>query len=127
MDAIGISRHLPILIYVKGEPDKTVYTANRNERDSIPNRTDAGYWMPPAVFGSSTSVEAMTLALGHVRSVATPGLAVGVELSFLPPTPRTCCARNCRFVQAMRPLEKLRSIARAAGTGFRHDHSFDLR
>jgi Xaa-Pro aminopeptidase len=63
MEAIGTSRFLPIFVYVKGAPDKSVYIANRNERDSVENRTGAGYWMPPVLFGSSTSVEAMTLAL----------------------------------------------------------------
>src|SRR4051794_4785687 len=84
MEAIGISRYLPVFVYVKGAPDKSAYIANRNERDSVQNRTGAGYWMPPIVFGSSTSVEAMTLALKHLKAVATPALRVGVEMSFLP-------------------------------------------
>jgi Xaa-Pro aminopeptidase len=113
MEAIGISRYLPILVYVKGELDKSVYIANRNERDSVQNRTSAGYWMPLVVFGSSTSVEAMTLALKHVKSVATPALRVGAEMSFLPADAADVLRKelpDCRLVEAMRPLEKLRSI-----------------
>jgi Xaa-Pro aminopeptidase len=117
MEAIGISRYLPVFVYVKGAPDKSAYIANRNERDSVHNRTSAGYWMPPVVFGSSTTVEAMTLALKHVKSVAPPALRVGAEMSFLPADAADVLRRDlpdCQLVEAMRPLEKLRSIKTAA-------------
>ncbi|SCB52910.1 Xaa-Pro aminopeptidase [Bradyrhizobium shewense] len=117
MEAIGISRYLPIFVYVKGALDKSAYIANRNERDSIQNRTSAGYWMPTVVFGSSTSVEAMTLALEHVKAAATSALNVGAEMSFLPADAADVLRSelpNCRLVEAMRPLEKLRSIKTAA-------------
>ncbi|MBR0789438.1 aminopeptidase P family protein [Bradyrhizobium manausense] len=117
MEAIGISRYLPIFVYVKGDLAKSAYIANRNERDSVQNRTSAGHWMPPVVFGSSTSVEAMTLALEHVKSVATPALRIGAELSFLPVDAADVLRRElpgCRLIEAMRPLEKLRSIKTAA-------------
>jgi Xaa-Pro aminopeptidase len=117
MEAIGTSRFLPIFVYVKGAPDKSVYIANRNERDSVENRTGAGYWMPPVLFGSSTSVEAMTLALKHIKAIATPALRVGAELSFLPADAADVLRRelpDCQLVEAMRPLEKLRSIKTAA-------------
>jgi Xaa-Pro aminopeptidase len=117
MEAIGISRYLPVFVYVKGAPDKSAYIANRNERDSVQNRTGAGCWMPPVVFGSSTSVEAMTLALKHVKAVATSALRVGVEMSFLPADAADVLRKelpDCQLVEAMRPLEKLRSIKTAA-------------
>jgi Xaa-Pro aminopeptidase len=117
MEAIGTSRFLPIFVYVKGAPDKSVYIANRNERDSVENRTGAGYWMPPVLFGSSTSVEAMTLALKHIKAIATPALRVGAELSFLPADAADVLRGelpDCQLVEAMRPLEKLRSIKTAA-------------
>jgi Xaa-Pro aminopeptidase len=117
MEAIGISRYLPIFVYVKGAPDRSAYIANRNERDSVQNRTDAGYWMPQVVFGSSTSVEAMTLAVKHVKAIATPALRVGVEMSFLPADAADVLRKelaDCQLVEAMRPLEKLRSIKTAA-------------
>ena len=113
MEAIGISRYLPIFVYVKGALNKSVYIANRNERDSVQNRTDAGYWMPPVVFGSSTSVEAMTLAVKHIRTIATTAPHIGAELSFLPADAGDVLRKqlpDCRLVEAMRPLEKLRSI-----------------
>jgi len=113
MEAIGISRYLPVFVYVKGAQDKSAYIANRNERDSVQNRISAGYWMPPVVYGSSTSVEAMTLAIQHLKSVATSRLQVGAEMSFLPADAADLLRRelpHCQFVEAMRPLEKLRSI-----------------
>lgn len=126
MEAIGISRYLPIFVYVKGALDKSAYIANRNERDSVQNRTSAGYWMPPVVFGSSTSVEAMTLALKHVRAVATSALRIGAEMSFLPADAADVLHRelpDCRLVEAMRPLEKLRSIKTAAELGILQEAS----
>ena len=117
MEAIGISRYLPVFVYVKGAPEKSAYIANRNERDSVQNRTGAGYWMPPVVFGSSTSVEAMTLALSHLKTIATPALRLGVEMSFLPVDAADLLRRelpDCQLIEAMRPLERLRSIKTAA-------------
>ena len=117
LEAIGVSRFLPVIVYVKGAPDKSAYIANRNERDSVQNRTEAGYWMPPVVFGSSTSIEAMTLALEHVKAIATPGFHIGIEMSFLPTDAADVLRRelpDCQLVEAMRPLEKLRSIKTAA-------------
>ncbi|WP_377831347.1 M24 family metallopeptidase (plasmid) [Bradyrhizobium lupini] len=117
MEAVGISRYLPIFVYVKGGLDKSAYIANRNERDSVQNRTGAGFWMPPVVFGSSTSVEAMTLALKHIKSIATPALRIGAELSFLPTDAADVLRKElpgCQPIEAMRPLEKLRSIKSAA-------------
>ena len=35
MDAIGISRYLPILVYPKGRPQDAAYIANRNEKDLL--------------------------------------------------------------------------------------------
>jgi len=117
MEAIGISRYLPIFVYVKGALDASVYIANRNERDSVQNRIAGGHWMPPAVFGSSTSVEAMTLALDHIKAVATPAPRIGVEMAFLPLDAAEVLRKalpNCRLVEAMRPLERLRSVKTAA-------------
>ncbi|MBR0828408.1 aminopeptidase P family protein [Bradyrhizobium manausense] len=117
MEAIGISRYLPVFVYVKGALDKSTYIANRNERDSVQNRIDAGHWMPPVVFGSSTTVEAMTLAVKHVKGVAISALRVGVEMSFLPADAAEVLRRelgHCRLVEAMRPLEKLRAVKTAA-------------
>jgi len=117
MEAIGISRYLPVFVYVKGAPDKAAYVASRNERDSVQNRTAAGYWMPPVVFGSSTAVEAMTLALRHVKDVAPSTFRMGVEMSFLPLDAAEVLRKelpHCELVEAMRPLEKLRAIKSAA-------------
>jgi Xaa-Pro aminopeptidase len=59
----------------------------------------------------------MTLALKHIKAIATPALRVGAELSFLPADAADVLRRelpDCQLVEAMRPLEKLRSIKTAA-------------
>ncbi|MCK1383645.1 Xaa-Pro peptidase family protein [Bradyrhizobium sp. 21] len=117
MEAIGISRYLPVLVYVKGALEKSAYIANRNERDSVRNRTSDGHWMPAVVFGSSTTVEAMALAVKHLKSVATSASRIGIEGSFLPADAADVLRKDFghgRFVEAMRPLERLRAVKTAA-------------
>lgn len=113
MEAIGISRFLPIVIYFKGAIDKAAYVANRNERDSIETRIAGGHWMPQVLTGSSTTVDAIELAIKHVKAVATRPARVGIEMSFLPVDAADALRQQLgefRFVEAMRPLEKLRAV-----------------
>ncbi|MGR3393182.1 hypothetical protein [Sagittula sp.] len=65
MDAIGLSRYLPLLVYPAGRPDLAFYVANANERfEEELNR----FWVPEVVAKSRGSVDAMHLALGGLRS-----------------------------------------------------------
>ena len=116
MEAIGVSRFLPVFIYVKGKIEEAVYVANRNERDSIDNRIAGGHWMPQILQGSSTTTDAIELAIRHLKAITTTPVRIGIEMSFLP-VDAADRLRNSfggfQFVEAMRPLEKLRAVKTA--------------
>ncbi len=81
MDAIGHSRYLPVLVYIKGAPDRTAYVANRMEAGEHANHP---FWTPhfrPMAWGS---VDSMTEAAAHIRDHGPAAPRIGVEPSFLP-------------------------------------------
>lgn len=55
MDAIVHSRYLPVIVYVKGAPDRTAYVANKMERGQHANHP---FWtaVSPAVGGHPAPV-----------------------------------------------------------------------
>jgi Xaa-Pro aminopeptidase len=86
MDAIGVSRYLPLLVYVKGRLDYAAYIANRNEKDSIANRAaEARPLWPQAVRPvSSGTLDAMAAAIEHLKEIGGTGRRIGIETAFLP-------------------------------------------
>jgi len=80
MDAFGTSRYLPVLVYAKGQPEKSAYVMHGME----------GYqqqvkplWAPELVRGA-TSIDAMQKAVAHVKKTGVKAKRVGVEMPFLP-------------------------------------------
>ena len=81
MDAIGLSRYLPIFIYAKGHADRSVFIGNRLETfEKDLNR----FWTPVAETSSMTSVDAMQSAVSHVKKMGVASARIGVEMPFLP-------------------------------------------
>src|ERR1700730_161016 len=81
MDAIGLSRYLPIFIYAKGHADRSVFIGNRLETfEKELNR----FWTPVAETSSMTSVDAMQSAVSHVKKMGVASARIGVEMPFLP-------------------------------------------
>lgn len=81
MDAIGHSRYLPVVVYLKGAPDRTAYVANKMEAGEHANHP---FWTPhfrPMAWGS---VDSMTEAVAHIRAHGPAKPRIGVEPSFLP-------------------------------------------
>ncbi len=81
MDAIGHSRYLPVVVYLKGAPDRTAYVANKMEAGEHANHP---FWTPhfrPMAWGS---VDSMTEAAAHIRAHGPAAPRIGVEPSFLP-------------------------------------------
>src|SRR3954453_23942243 len=70
-DAIGVSRYLPILVYPRGRPGDAAYIANRNEKDALAIRwrEGRGLWVPQSHAESSGTVDAMSLAGRHIRTL----------------------------------------------------------
>jgi Xaa-Pro aminopeptidase len=114
MDAIGVSRYLPALVYAKGRARDAAYIGNRMESYE---RDRGAFWMEnvqPATWGT---VDAADAAAAEIRRLVGEPRAVGVEMGFLPAdayeTLRQAFPKT-RFADALLPLERLRAVKTAA-------------
>ena len=109
MDAIGLSRYLPLFVYVKGRPDQSLYVANVMEA----YERDLGrFWLPNVSTASWGTQDAMQRALEHIGKLERPPRRIAVEMAFLPADAfRLIGARagNADVVDAQVPLERLRA------------------
>jgi Xaa-Pro aminopeptidase len=81
MDAMGLSRYLPVMVYPKGAPDKAAYFGHRLENFQRENHP---FWTPVQQCNSSGSVDTMQKAVDHIRKSGVAAKAVAAELAFLP-------------------------------------------
>jgi Xaa-Pro aminopeptidase len=81
MDALGVSRYLPVVIYPKGAPDKTVFIGHPLEGHQ---RAIAPPWVPQILTKASRSTDAIALAVNAIRSSGVPAKRIGLERAFLP-------------------------------------------
>src|SRR5256885_5041515 len=68
MDAMGLSRYLPVVIYPKGAPAKAAYMGHRLERFQQEVRP---LWVPEIQTSSSGSVDAIDKAIAYLRRLGT--------------------------------------------------------
>ncbi|WP_421725690.1 M24 family metallopeptidase [Bauldia sp.] len=106
MDAIGLSRYLPLLVYPKGRPDKAAYLGNAMESgaDLWPDTTATQFW------GTRDVTER---AIAHINSLGSAPAVIGVETGFLPAdayTTLTDAFPASRFEDAVVALERLRAV-----------------
>jgi len=81
MDAMGLSRYLPVMVYAKGAPDKAAYFGHRLENFQRENHP---FWTPVQQCNSSGSVDTMQKAIEYIKKSGIKTAGVGAELSFLP-------------------------------------------
>jgi Xaa-Pro aminopeptidase len=81
MDALGVSRYLPVVIYSRGAPDKTVYIGHPLEGHQ---RAVDPLWVPQVLTKAGRSTDAIALAVNAVRASGVPARRIGVERAFLP-------------------------------------------
>ena len=81
MDALGVSRYLPVMVYPKGAPEKAAFIGHRLETHQ---RAVGPLWIPDVQTVSSGSVDAMARAIDSIRAAGVPSKRIGVELAFLP-------------------------------------------
>lgn len=81
MDATGISRYLPVVVYPKGAPDRAAFFGHRLEAHQRETET---YWTPEVQFSANGSTDAMRRAVEHVRHAGVKPRRIAVELAFLP-------------------------------------------
>jgi Xaa-Pro aminopeptidase len=81
MDATGVTRYLPIVIYPKGAPEKAAYIGHRLEKFQ---REVAPMWTPETQTASNGSVDAMQKAVEYMKRAGLKPRRIGAELGFLP-------------------------------------------
>jgi Xaa-Pro aminopeptidase len=107
-DAIGISRYLPFLVYVKGRPDQSIYVGHGMESYE---KALGKFWTPSFQTAGAT-LDSAQLVVDHLRKLAPSLKRVGVERAFLPVDAAEFIARELSgvtFVEAHLPLERLRA------------------
>src|SRR2546421_2154245 len=81
MDAIGISRYLPIVVYPKGKPDRAAYFGHRLESFQ---KEVKPFWTPEAQTNSSGALDTMKKATDYLRASGIPNKRIGIETTFMP-------------------------------------------
>jgi Xaa-Pro aminopeptidase len=81
MDATGVTRYLPVLVYAKEMPEKAVYIGHRLEKFQIQNRA---LWTPEVQASSSGSVDAMQKAVAFMTKAGLRPRRIAAEYGFLP-------------------------------------------
>jgi Xaa-Pro aminopeptidase len=112
MDALGVSRYLPVVVYGKGAPDKAAFIGHRLEAHQ---RAVAPVWTPEVQANSSGSVDAIKKAVDHVRKSGLKARRIGVEVAFLPMDSGAALRSafpEAELVDALFVLERLRARKR---------------
>jgi Xaa-Pro aminopeptidase len=81
MDAMGLSRYLPVFVYPKGMPEKAGFFGHRLEGFQRANKP---FWTSEQQTNSSGSVDVMQKATDYMRKSGIPTRRIGAEVAFLP-------------------------------------------
>jgi Xaa-Pro aminopeptidase len=81
MDATGITRYLPVLVYPKGQPDKAAYIGHRLEKFQVQVQP---LWIADTQTSSAGSVDAMQKAIDSMRKHGLKPKRIAAEFGFLP-------------------------------------------
>jgi Xaa-Pro aminopeptidase len=110
MDAMGLSRYLPILVYPKGGRQKAAYFGHRMEGFQKENDP---FWVSEAQTNSSGSVDTMQKAVDHIRRSGAKPRRIGAELAFLPVDAGTVLRNafpDSEIIDGLFVLERLRAV-----------------
>jgi Xaa-Pro aminopeptidase len=110
MEAIGLSRYLPLFVYQKGNPNSIAYWGQHMESF---DKTLGLIWVPRTNFESHGSVDAMERVVSHIQSLGISPRSLGVERNFLPANAEEVLRAgfpDAQIVEAHYALEKLRMI-----------------
>jgi Xaa-Pro aminopeptidase len=107
-DAIGVSRYLPLLVYVKGRPEQSIYIGHGMES----YERDLGKFWTPVFQTAGATLDATQLAIDHLAKLAPNVRRVGIERAFLPADAAELMTRELpgvTFLEAHFPFERLRA------------------
>ncbi len=108
-EAEGLSRYLPLFVYFKGAPERSVYVGHEMEGWE---RDNGAIPAPSIETASRSSGDAMRRAIGHIQG-AGKKLKIGVERAFLPVDAENVLREglpSAEIVDAILPLERLRAV-----------------
>jgi Xaa-Pro aminopeptidase len=110
MDALGVSRYLPVVIYPKGAPDKAGYIGHRLETHQ---RAVGPLWVPEVSTEGNGSVDAISRAVDIIKRAGVPMKRIGVEMPFLPMDAGKALSDalpDSEIKDALLVLERLRAV-----------------
>lgn len=123
MDAIGVSRYLPVLIHVRSRPDDTTYIGNPMES----YERETGALNVPVVEAKSwTSLASAELAIVHLKKLGLAAGRIGVEMAFLPADAWLALQKGlpeARFSEALEVMERLRAVKSPQELGYLREAS----
>ena len=109
MDAIGVTRYLPVFVYPKSAPQKAGYFGHRMEGYQVAVKP---FWVSEVNTKSSGAIDVMERAAGYVRQLLARPQRIGVELSFLPADAAATLRKafpDAELKDALFVLERLRA------------------
>jgi Xaa-Pro aminopeptidase len=112
MDAMGLSRYLPALVYPKGAAQKAAYFGHRMEGYQ---KEIEPFWTSEVQTNSSGSVDVMQKAIDYIRRSGVKARRIGAELAFLPVDSGNALRSafsGSEIVDALFVLERLRAVKR---------------
>jgi Xaa-Pro aminopeptidase len=81
MDAVGISRYLPVLVYAKGQPEKAGYFGHRLETFQLQAKP---VWTPETKTSVNNSPDAINQAIDYIRKAGLKTKRIAFEFGFMP-------------------------------------------
>jgi Xaa-Pro aminopeptidase len=110
MDAMGLSRYLPVFVYAKGAPQQAGFFGHRME--GFQNEVKP-FWVSEINTKSSGSVDVIERAVDYVRRLLPKVKRIGAELSFLPADSAVTLRKafpDSEIKDALFVLERLRAL-----------------
>src|SRR6202012_4923554 len=110
MDAMGLSRYLPIFVYAKGEPQKAGFFGHRMDRFQ---HEVTPFWVAEVNNKNSGSIDAAEKAADYAHKLNAKPKRIAIETAFLPVDAEAVLRRKfpgAEFVDALFVLERLRAV-----------------
>src|SRR6266540_2583793 len=110
MDAMGLSRYLPVLVYPKAGREKAGYFGHRMEGFQKENHP---FWVSESQTNSSGTLDAMQKAIDYIRKLGVKPRRIGAELGFLPVDAGAALRSafsGSELIDALFVLERLRAV-----------------
>ena len=110
MDAMGLSRYLPVFVYAKGAPQKAGFFGHRME--NFQNEVKP-FWVSEIDVKNSGSVDVMEKAVDYIRRLAPKPRRLGAELAFIPADSMAVLRKafpDAEIKDALFVLERLRAL-----------------